>query len=96
MLSGQPIVDWVRGCGYYLEADLWNSFEHLIGKTEAHNVRDGKRGIYKLLLVLHYNEPLSPQDMVKESHWQLIGYEGHKAFSHMTFKEYYKDRSHLY
>lgn len=78
-ISGCAVVDWRRGPGYYLP-----------GQIEVHDMTSGDRGVYKLLAVDRYYDP---NDMIKESRWQLLSYEGQKPFSKMSFREYLDARS---
>jgi hypothetical protein len=75
-VSGHAVVDWTRGCGYYLRD---------IGRVETFAMQSCRRGVYKLLAVDTFSDP---RDMIRESQWQFICYEGQKPFSEMSFREY--------
>ena len=88
-VSGRVVVDWSRGCGYYLPGQF-SGYSRDIGRVETHALQSGNHGTYKLLSVDTYSDP---SDMIKESRWQLLGYRGQKLFSDMSFREYCDARS---
>jgi hypothetical protein len=83
-IKGVEVIDWRRGCGYYL--GLFKTYQDRIIEAP---LPSGKVGIYKLLDVIYYYDPY---DMIKESYWQLLGYKGEKKFNEMTFLEYKTSR----
>jgi hypothetical protein len=42
-VSGKKVIDWVRGCGYYLPGQF-SSYSGVIGRIEFHNLHSGKIG----------------------------------------------------
>jgi hypothetical protein len=82
--SGKEIVDFERGCGYYITLGL--IFHNPIGKIQEWPMQSGKTMKVKLLSYERYSDP---DDMVKSSKWQAMGYLGEKEFKDMTFDEYY-------
>lgn len=83
--KGQPIVDYRKGCGYYITVGLLGY--NPIGKTEEWKMESGKTMIVKLL---DYERFSDPWDMIKESEWQYIGFKGEKPFAELTLREYLK------
>lgn len=81
--SGKPVIDCIKGCGYYLPIGLIGS--KLEGRVETWGMRSGKKVMAKLI---DYELCDDPHDMVRESRWQYIGYVGEKPFAEMTWEEY--------
>jgi hypothetical protein len=81
-VSGKPIVDYMRKCGYFAVPK--------IGGTQTFDLQSGKRGLYMLVDIKYYWDP---HDMIESASFQLIGYVGQKPFLKMRFKEYCDARS---
>jgi hypothetical protein len=88
-VSGRAVIDWRRGPGYYLPGQIFG-YRRDIGRIETVDMTSGDRGVFKLLEIDLF---VDPSDMIKESRWQLLGYEGQKPFSKMSFREFFAARS---
>ena len=88
-IKNKQIVDWRRGCGYYL--DVYR-LEEADGRIEECKLPSDRIGIYKLIGIDYFS---NPPDMIENSYWQLLGYKGQKLFKDMTFNEYKESRLHL-
>lgn len=82
-IKEEVICDFKRGCGYYLTVGY--SFPNPVGRIEKIAMKSGKTSISKLLSYKTYSDP---SDMIKESYYQMLGYENEKLFKDMTFEEY--------
>lgn len=81
-------IDYIKGCGYYIPVGwLFTSRSDNLKKFAKTEIKmsSGKIGIYKLLDYKVYRDP---DDMIKESYWQFLGYKGEKLLADMTFEEY--------
>lgn len=81
-MSGEKVVDYKRGIGYYLQMCYAYNPIGMQWKTE---MASGKIGIYELIDFQQYDDP---PDMTKESYWQFIGYEGMPRIKELTFEGY--------
>lgn len=88
--SGEPVVDWVRGFGYYLPSQLTGEASNEdLGLIQEIPLKSGRTGLYKLLSFNSWTKDLlGPIDSIEESRWQLMGYKGEKLFADMSFEEY--------
>lgn len=84
--QGKPVVDYTKGCGYYLHTGLIfhdpRKHEHVWKMTSGKEMR---------VKLLDYSTFTDPHDMVRESTWQYLGYVGEKPFAEMSFREYLKE-----
>lgn len=80
--KGKITIDYKRGAGYYIPV---NSLAHTNEWTERFEMESGNVGIYELVDIETYS---NPHDMIKESYWHFIGYEGEKPVKECTFREF--------
>lgn len=80
--NGFEPKDFKIGCGYYLTVSLIGN--NPIGKVREFKMKSGKIGIYKLI---DYTTFSDPTDMIKESWWHFVGYEGQKSLKDCSFSE---------
>lgn len=83
-LSGKKVVDYTKGCGYYLSyfyAGCWYD----IFKSVHMTMSSGKIGLYRLVNYKMYRDP---SDMIEYTEWQFLGYKDEKLIADMTFEEY--------
>lgn len=74
-----------KGCGYYIPVRVLGVKP--IGKVEEWEMVSGRTAIVKLKKYEIYSDP---DDMIKNSTWELIGYIGEKKISEMSFLEFKK------
>ena len=82
-VAGEEFRDYRKGAGYYFTTGIIGVEN--IGKIETWDMKSGKRAIFKLI---DYRLFSDPDDMIKWSDWQFLGYEGEKRLSEMTFDEF--------
>ena len=80
-----PTTDYQMGPGYYLMLGLVfvNVYEE--NSCVEFSMKSGKTGLFKLIHYSHYSDP---DDMVKSSEWQFLGYSGEKLIQDMSFEEF--------
>lgn len=83
VIKKKPIIDTKKGAGYYLTLGLL--FVNNKDKVEEWKMESGKVGLWRLL---EYRAFSDPDDMVKWSTWQFLGYKGEKLLTDMSFREF--------
>jgi hypothetical protein len=83
VVSDRPTRDMRKGVGYYLPTGLIGLKN--IGREEVWDMASGKRARVRLV---DYSLFSDPDDMIKESWWQFLGYEGETPLAKMSFEEF--------
>jgi len=81
--SGAKITDLTRECGYFFPVGMIGYDP--IDKPHLIKMQSGKLMRAKLLDFLLYDDPA---DMVKEAHYQYLGYDNEVPFAEMSWDEY--------
>lgn len=81
--AGKDCVGIKKGCGYYIPTGIIGVKN--IGRIEEWPMKSGKTAIVKLI---DYSCFSDPDDMIKESTWELLGYVGEPRISDMPFSEF--------
>jgi len=80
--AGKEFKDFERGAGFYLPSFITSKNVGSIWETK---MSSGKTAIYKCLSCEFY---FDPDDMVKESWWQFLGYKDENLISETTYDEF--------
>lgn len=81
--NGKKFNDLNRGPGYYFQVESLGYTP--IGAKWKTKLENGKIGIFELI---DYETFEDPCDMIKDSYFNFIGYEGVKQIHECSFKEY--------
>lgn len=84
-IRGNPVCDFTKGAGYYLETGLIFVNPYVYHTDDEWKMESGKTAIVKLI---NYKLFHDPDDMVESSEWQFLGYKGEKMIKDMSFAEY--------
>lgn len=81
--NGKKFREFNRGAGYYLTIGLLG--HNPIGQKWETKMQSGKVGLYELIDYERYSDP---DDMVKNSWWDFLGYKEMKLIRDCSFEEF--------
>lgn len=85
VINKKPVCDHKMGVGYYFATRVFGLDPYKQNSCKEMKMVSGKTGYYKLIKYELFSDP---DDMIKFSEWQFLGYKNEKLIEDMSFPEF--------